>query len=283
MEIRKVINIVEGKTVLEGAGVKLQRLIGTNQLDSLDPFLLLDEFRSDNPDDYIAGFPTHPHRGFETVTYMLKGLMEHKDSTGEAGILKPGGAQWMTAGRGILHSEMPKQKEGSLWGFQLWVNLPADKKMIEPRYQNLEPDEIPEIKQDDGTVIKVIAGKVQETTGPVSGIVTDPLYIDVSIPAKGKFVQEVEKGHTAFCYMIEGAALMDGADNLKVGLQQGSLAQFGDGDTIEISAVDRIARFLLLAARPLNEPVARYGPFVMNTKEEIEQAFEDYKNGKLTE
>ncbi|VAX20297.1 Pirin, partial [hydrothermal vent metagenome] len=157
---RKVIKMAQGKEVMEGAGVRLKRVIGNNELEDVDPFLLLDEFRSDKPDDYIAGFPTHPHRGFETVTYMIEGFMEHKDSTGKSGVLKPGGAQWMTAGSGILHSEIPKQQEGLLWGFQLWVNLPADKKMTVPRYQNVEPEDIPESRTDDGVVVKVIAGKV---------------------------------------------------------------------------------------------------------------------------
>jgi hypothetical protein len=274
--------VAGGKEVMEGAGVRLKRIIGTHELEDVDPFLLLDEFRSDKPGDYIAGFPTHPHRGFETVTYMLEGFMEHKDSSGESGILKPGGAQWMTAGRGILHSEMPKQEDGLLWGFQLWVNLPADKKMTEPRYQNIEPEDIPEIKRDDGAVIRVIAGEVMETTGAVTGIATDPLYIDVTLPPKSVFKQNVPKGHSAFIYTIDGAGLLDGANEEKIGAMTGNIALFSDGDYIEVGAVDRQIRFLLLAARPLNEPVVRYGPFVMNTKEEIEQAFDDYKNGKLT-
>lgn len=278
---RKVVKMAQGKEVMEGAGVRLKRIIGTHELEDVDPFLLLDEFRSDQPEDYIAGFPTHPHRGFETVTYMLEGFMEHKDSTGASGILKPGGAQWMTAGRGVLHSEMPKQDDGLLWGFQLWVNLPADKKMAEARYQNIEPGDIPELRTEDGAVVRVIAGKALDTTGPVTGIVTDPLYIDVTLPPKCGFTQSVQKGHSAFLYMIEGAGLLDDENNMKVGAMTGSLAVFGDGDYIEVSAVDRQARFLLLAARPLNEPVTRYGPFVMNTKEEIEKAFDDYKNGKL--
>jgi len=278
---RKVIKMAQGKEVIEGAGVRLKRVIGNNELEDVDPFLLLDEFRSDKPDDYIAGFPTHPHRGFETVTYMIEGFMEHKDSTGRSGVLKPGGAQWMTAGSGILHSEIPKQKEGLLWGFQLWVNLPADKKMTDPRYQNIEPEDIPELRTDDGAVIKVIAGKVSDTTGPVTGIETDPLYIDVTLPHKCVFTQKVQKGHSAIVYMIDGAGLLDDENNMKVGAMTGSLALFGEGDYIEVSAVDKPARFLMLSARPLNEPVTRYGPFVMNTKDQIEKAFDDYRSGKL--
>jgi len=278
---RKVIQMAQGKEVMEGAGVRLKRVIGSNELEDVDPFLLLDEFRSDKPDDYIAGFPTHPHRGFETVTYMLDGFMEHKDSTGESGVLKPGGAQWMTAGRGILHSEIPKQKDGLLWGFQLWVNLPAEKKMTEPRYQNIEPADIPEIKTDDGAIVRVIAGEVNGASGPVAGIVTDPLFIDVTVPPKCVFTQKIQKGHCAIVYMIDGAGLLDDENDMKVGAMAGSLALFGDGDYIEVGAVDMRARFLLLAARPLNEPVTRYGPFVMNTKDEIEKAFDDYRNGKL--
>jgi hypothetical protein len=269
--------VVAGKRTSDGAGVKLTRLIGTAQLSMLDPFLLLDEFKSDDPDDYLAGFPEHPHRGFETVTYVLAGLMEHGDSHGNKGILKGGGAQWMTAGRGIVHSEMPRQKDGLIWGFQLWINLPASDKMREPRYQNIEPEQIPTVNRKDGAVVRVVAGEADGATGPVNGIVTEPLYIDVALPAGGTYSHAVPKTHSVFVHVFQGSAEIGGN-----AVKAPGLAAFNyDGDEAVIKAGQDGARFLLLAAKRLNEPVARYGPFVMNTDEELEQAFADYRAGKF--
>ncbi len=272
---REVIKVVKGQAVSDGDGVQLTRVIGNGELKEHDPFLLLDEMRSDNPGDYIGGFPDHPHRGFETVSYMLAGSMEHHDSTGESGIIGAGGVQWMTAGRGVIHSELPKQDKGLLWGFQLWLNLPADEKMSPARYRNFAPEDIPQVLRDDGAIIKIIAGEVDGVKGAVSGISTDPLYIDIALPPHGLFTQSVNIGHSSFAYVIEGT--LEGEN-----LQKGSAAVFGEGDFIEIGAGASGARVLVFAARPLNEPIARYGPFVMNTKEEIQQAIKDYNNGTLT-
>ena len=277
MTQRTIMKVVTGKKTSDGAGVKLVRSLGTAQLSVLDPFLMLDEFRSDDPNDYIAGFPDHPHRGFETVTYMLAGLMEHGDSHGHKGVLKGGGAQWMTAGRGIVHSEMPKQKDGLIWGFQLWINLPASEKMREPRYQNIEPEQIPEVRRADGAVIKVVAGEADGATGPVKGVVTEPLYIDVALPPGVAYTHSVPNGHSAFAYLFEGSAEIGGAS-----VKASALAAFAyDGDEVKVTAGPDGARFLLLAAKKIGEPVARYGPFVMNTDEELEQAFDDYRNGRF--
>ncbi len=277
MAQRTLMKVVTGKKTSDGAGVKLVRSLGTAQLSVLDPFLLLDEFHSDDPNDYMAGFPSHPHRGFETVTYMLAGLMEHVDSHGNKGVLKGGGVQWMTAGRGIIHSEFPKQKDGLLRGFQLWVNLPASEKMREPRYQNIEPGEVPVVKRADGAVIRVVAGEAAGATGPVKGIVTDPLFIDVALPPGVAYSHGVSKGHSAFAYVFEGAAEIGGAS-----VNSSALAAFSyDGDEVNITAGPKGARFLLVAARKIGEPVARYGPFVMNTDKELEQAFDDYRNGRF--
>ncbi len=262
----------------DGAGVRLQRSIGSMELDNLDPFLLLDEFKSDNPDDYIAGFPSHPHRGFETVTYMLAGSMKHKDSTGAEGELEAGSVQWMTAGRGVIHSEIPIQKDGLIWGFQLWVNLPAKDKMTNPRYQNIEPDQVPEVKNDDGTVTRVIAGDYNGVKGAVCGITTDPLYLDVHLSAGGNFQEPIPDEHTVFAYVYDGSVRFgDSSEPAKAS----SLVTFGAGESIRATSADG-GRFLLIAGHPIKEPIARGGPFVMNTQEEIMQAFADYRDGTLT-
>jgi redox-sensitive bicupin YhaK (pirin superfamily) len=243
---------------------------------------LLDEFKSDVRDDYIAGFPDHPHRGFETVTYMLAGSMEHRDHVGNQGRLEAGSVQWMTAGRGIIHSEMPKQEDGLMWGFQLWVNLPADKKMSPPSYQEIAPNEIPTVEREDGIRIRVIAGSSSETAGAVIGIATDPLYLDVSMPVGSRFEQDVEPGHTLFAYVFEGEGEFGATDEgpgEKVG--SGHLAAFSDGSGVLAETQDESVRFLLLGARPLGEPMARYGPFVMNNEEQIRQAFQDYREGRF--
>ena len=272
---RSVTRIMQSRLTSDGAGVTLRRSIGSQDLSELDPFLLLDAFGTDNPDDYIAGFPDHPHRGFETVTYMIKGLMRHKDNTGAEGVLSPGGVQWMTAGRGIIHSEMPEQTEGEMMGFQLWVNLPAADKMMEPRYQNLEPDESPLTILEDGTSIRVIAGTAAGITGPISEISVEPLYIDITLPAGGSFSQAVTPGHTAFAYVFEGEAEIESTS-----IQLHTLAILGDGDQVTISSQSG-GSVILVAGRPLGEPVARYGPFVMNTKEEIRQAMNDFQTGNF--
>jgi redox-sensitive bicupin YhaK (pirin superfamily) len=279
MSERRVIKVVEGQPTSEGAGVRLTRMIGTPELDHLDPFLLLDEFKSDRADDYLAGFPDHPHRGFETVTYMLAGSMLHQDHVGNRGELVPGSVQWMTAGRGIIHSEMPRQKDGLMWGFQLWVNLPARDKMTAPRYQDIAPGKIPEVGLAAGVRVRVLAGEVGGVHGPVEGIVTQPLYLDVHMDRGGRAELAVEPGHNAFVYVYEGRTTL-GTDGGRE-VTAGQLAILGDGARLTAATAAAPARFLLLAARPLREPVARYGPFVMNTREEIVQAVEDYRQGRL--
>jgi quercetin 2,3-dioxygenase len=275
MTERKVERIVDAIPTSDGAGVRLSRAIANAELDHLDPFLLLDEFRSDDPNDYIAGFPDHPHRGFETVTYMLAGKMEHQDHAGNRGLLIGGGAQWMTAGRGIIHSETPKQEDGLMWGFQLWVNLPAKHKMTAPRYQDIDPGAIPEAKIEGGSV-RVIAGAFFGATGPVQGIVTDPVYLDVRLGPGGTFDTGIPEDHTAFLYIYEG---MGTVGDTPVSPQK--LAVLSKGGRIKASAGPIGVRFLCIAARPLNEPIARYGPFVMNTRAEVHQAFDDFRNGRF--
>ncbi len=273
--VRPVVTVVTGQDTSDGAGVRLKRVIGTPALDHLDPFLLLDEFKSDRAGDYIAGFPDHPHRGFETVTYMLAGSMRHRDHKGNQGDLVAGSVQWMTAGRGIIHSEMPQQKDGLMWGFQLWVNLPAKDKMIPPRYQDIPPERIPETRAGEGVRVRVVAGQSDGTRGPVEGVVTQPLYLDVSMAPGARFQHPVPAGHTAFAYVYEGEAELGAGSRLAAG----NLAVLGDGDAAAAVTSTSPARFLLLAARPLREPIARYGPFVMNTRAEIMRAVEDLQNG----
>jgi quercetin 2,3-dioxygenase len=275
---RPVARLVRGVPVSDGAGVRLNRLIGTPQLEEVDPFLMLDEFRSDDAADYIAGFPDHPHRGFETVTYMLAGRMRHADNKGHQGRLDAGSVQWMTAGRGIVHSEMPEQENGLMWGFQLWVNLPAKDKMTAPRYQEIPPAEIPTADLPGGVRVKVVAGMVGGVTGPVSGIATDPVFIDIALPAGARFVLPLPEGHQAFAYPFEGEIEV-GEPATKVA--HGQIALLGAGGAVAIKAGGREARVLLVAGRPLNEPVARYGPFVMNTPQEIRQAVTDYQLGRF--
>ncbi len=277
--------MVPGQDTSDGAGVRLRRSLGGSQLNQLDPFLLLDEFKSDDSNDYIAGFPDHPHRGFETVTYMLAGVMRHKDSRGNEGELTGGGVQWMTAGRGIIHSEMPRQTDGLMWGFQLWVNLPASDKMREPRYQDIAADDVPEVVTGDGGRLRVVAGEAGGVSGPVTGIVTRPLYVDVALEdgEGGRFSQPVPLGHNAFVYVFEGEVELGAdAESDRQIVSSGHLAVLEDGDEVQArSAGGEPARFLLVAAKPIGEPVARYGPFVMNTREEIAQAVEDFKEGRL--
>jgi redox-sensitive bicupin YhaK (pirin superfamily) len=242
--------------------------------------LLFDHFGSDNPDDYLAGFPMHPHRGIETVTYMLAGAVHHRDSIGNSGSIEAGDVQWMTAGRGILHEEMPQPRQGEMAGFQLWVNLPAKLKMTQPRYQEIPSDRIPEINLENGVKMRVIAGAVDGIRGPVTEIVADPTYLDVSIPPNGSFYQPIERGHSAFAYVFEGEGtfgITDERDGKTV--SHPKLVIFDDGDSVKVQTTRQPVRFLLVSGKPLHEPIARYGPFVMNTREEIEQALRDLRDG----
>jgi len=275
MADRTIKQAIVARPTSDGAGVRLKRSIGTDMLSELDPFLLLDNFGTESPDDYIAGFPDHPHRGFETVTYMIRGLMRHKDSSGAEGLLRPGGVQWMTAGHGIIHSEMPEQTEGEMSGFQLWVNLPAAEKMCVPRYQDFEPDEVPLVQPAGGVEVRVIAGEVDGVPGPVNGIAIEPTYLDITFPPGATFSTDLPLGHTAFAYVFQGQATIS---NDKVELDH--LAVLSDGDQVRMSSADG-GRLILVAGKPFGEPVARHGPFVMNTTDEIRQAIYDYQQGNF--
>ncbi len=281
-KVRELARLTSGTPASDGAGVRLTRMIGSAEIDMIDPFLLLDAFESDRPGDYIGGFPDHPHRGFEAVTYLLAGRMRHKDSAGHEGVIEPGGVQWITAGRGIIHSEMPEQENGLLHGFQLWINLPAAEKMTAPAYQEFPEADIPqEIAQ--GTPgenhIKVIAGRTDRgTEGPIANAATEPLYLDVKLVRGATFRQQVPETHGGFVYVIEGSVRL-GAEGAE--LPAGALGVLGPGDRIEVSCADGDSRFLVIAGKPLDEPVARGGPFVMNTREELLQAFEDYQQGRF--
>ena len=276
---RQVVRTVRGRPTSDGAGVKLTRVIGQPDLDMLDPFLLLDEFRSDSPSDYLAGFPNHPHRGFETVTYMLAGRMRHGDNQGNSGLLTPGGVQWMTAGRGIVHLEMPEQEDGLMWGFQLWVNLPATDKMTAPRYQDIAPERIPEISPAAGVNVRVLAGTLGATHGPVQDVATQPVYLDVRLQARAAVELPLPPGHNAFVYVYEGQVQI--GDSASSQLVRGNLGVLGGGETVRIGCEDAPARLILVAGKPLNEPVAKYGPFVMNTPQQIAQAVEDFRAGRF--
>lgn len=280
--VRQVSRVIEGIPTTDGAGVELTRVIGSPELNMLDPFLLLDHFRSDEPQDYIAGFPPHPHRGFETVTYLLAGRMRHRDNAGHEGVIEPGGIQWMTAGRGIVHSEMPEQENGLLAGFQLWVNLPAEHKMDPPTYQEHAAAAIPVETRADGTRIRVIAGETRMgTRGPVQQPLTEPLYLDLQLPPDAEFSDALPAGHNAFVYVIDGGAQLQRLDGQPLRVAPDKLAVLARGSRVELRAGDLGARLLLIAGRPLNQPVARGGPFVMNTQAEIRQAFEDYSAGRF--
>ena len=275
----RVAGRLRGMPTSDGAGVRLTRVIGSPQLPDFDPFLLLDEFGTDRREDYIAGFPEHPHRGFETVTYMLDGRMRHRDNKGNEGLLVPGSVQWMTAGRGLVHSEMPEQEDGRMRGFQLWVNLPARDKMNAPRYQEFGPERIPVATPAEGVEVKVIAGRVGEVTGPIAQPATDPLYLDVAFAAGRGWTFELPEGHNAFVYVYEGGlAVGEGDDARPLAAQE--LGVLGGGDVLRLHA-DADARAIVVAGRPLREPVARHGPFVMNTREELMQAFVDFQEGRF--
>jgi quercetin 2,3-dioxygenase len=278
-QIRAVKQIVTPMATSDGAGVKLARSIGTPTLDYLDPFLLLDEFRSDNPNDYIAGFPDHPHRGIETVSYMIHGRMEHRDSIGNSGIIGPGDTQWMTSGRGIIHAEMPKrQPDGRLWGYQLWINIPEKQKMDPPRYQDITAEQIPTVTRDDGTVIRVITGQFDGTAGPVNPVTAEPSYYDVDVPAGVTFTAPVKPGHTVFAYVLDGKGAFGPEDSEQL-VESPRLVIFSDGDEVRAKASDARMRFLLVSGKPFGEPIARYGPFVMTTREQIDRTIADLRNG----
>ncbi len=284
MTIRTLNHVIESVSTSDGAGVKLRRSLGSQRGVHVDPFLMLDEFYSDDPKDYLAGFPSHPHRGFETVTYMLDGHMRHEDHLGNKGDLGPGDVQWMTAAHGIIHSEMPQQTEGRMRGFQLWLNLPSKEKMKPARYRDIPASEIPVVKLESGGEARVIAGALGETAGVVNGadakISTDPLYLDVRLPSGALFEAPLKAGHSAFLYTYEGTARVGPEDAAKP-LPRRAAGVLSDGDRIRVQAGAQGVRFLLLAALPLREPVVQYGPFVMNTREEIEQALADYRDGRL--
>jgi redox-sensitive bicupin YhaK (pirin superfamily) len=275
MKFRELQRVITSIPASDGAGVKLRRCLGSSQLARLDPFLMLDEFFSDDPDDYLAGFPAHPHRGFETVTYMLDGHMQHKDNHGNTGDLGPGDVQWMSAARGIVHSEMPQQTEGRMRGFQLWLNLPANEKMKPAAYRDISSDQIPVVPQGK-TKAKVIAGVLGATTGAIHGGATDPYYFDVHLAPGAVFEAPLPPGHSAFLYAYEGEARIGEA---RKPVPHRAAGLLGEGDAVRIEGGQAGARVLLLAAKPLHEPVVQYGPFVMNTREEIEQAIADYQSG----
>lgn len=293
--IRRIREILKSKATIEGAGVHLKRAFGFYHVPQVDPFLLLDDFHSTNPHDYVKGFPWHPHRGMETITYVLHGEVEHGDSMDNAGVIRSGDVQWMTAGSGIIHQEMPKgQEDGLMWGFQLWANLPASHKMMGPRYREVKSTQIPEITVAGGAKVRVICGEVEGVNGPVSDIVTDPEYLDVRVPAGSKFLHTVKTGRTVFAYVIEGKGYFDqgrdsyayqieGANYFDFGrdclVGHESLVMFGDGDQLVFTTTDLPVRFLLVSGKPIREPVAWYGPIVMNTQDELRVAFEEYQNG----
>ena len=293
---RRIKKIWKSRPTIEGAGVHLKRAFGNNEVPQLDPFLLLDDFHSKNPGDYLPGFPWHPHRGIETITYVLHGEVEHGDSLGNRGVIRPGDVQWMTAGSGIIHQEMPKGTlNGLMWGYQLWANLPASRKMMTPRYREVKQSQIPEVKLDSGAKVMIICGRIKGVAGPVKDIVTDPEYLDVSLPPHGNFVHPVKKGHNIFAYVVEGKGYFDQErDSYKyevIGVnyfdfkrdcllsQENLILYERTGDQIMVTTEDSSVRFLLVSGKPLGEPVAWYGPIVMNTQEELRIAFEEYQNG----
>jgi len=294
-DVRRIRKVWKAKPTIEGAGVHLKRVFGYHEVPQLDPFLLLDDFRSNDPAEYVRGFPWHPHRGIETITYVLAGDVEHGDSLGNRGVISSGDVQWMTAGSGIIHQEMPKgDREGRMWGFQLWANLPARHKMMDPRYREVKRDDIPEATTAEGATVRVVCGEVAGVRGPVREIVTEPDYLDVSIPARSTFRHPVKAGHTVFAYVFEGEGYFDPERDPyareDVGERyfdmerpcvcgNGTVVLYGPGDTVAVSTEERPVRFLLVSGRPLGEPVAWYGPIVMNTQAELRVAFREYEQG----
>ena len=293
--VRKIRKVIKGKPTIEGAGVHLKRIFGFSEVPGFDPFLLLDDFRSNIPEHFIKGFPWHPHRGIETITYVLVGDVEHGDSLGNKGIISSGDVQWMTAGSGIIHQEMPKgDGKGSMYGFQLWANLPSQHKMMDPRYRDVANEQIPEVKLPNGTTIKIIAGEVAGRKGPVQGIVIDPEYIDVTVPANSEFRHPTKPGHTVFAYIIDGQGYFCREKNpftyevagmnyfdmqREPFVRNGTVVLFADGDEVVAFTKAHKVRFLLISGKPTGEPVAWYGPIVMNTNEELQIAFEEYRRG----
>ena len=294
-EARKIRKVWKSKPTVEGAGVHLKRVFGFSQVPMFDPFLLLDDFRSDNPAHYIKGFPWHPHRGIETITYVLRGEVEHGDSMGNKGIISSGDVQWMTAGSGIIHQEMPQgDPEGLMFGFQLWANLPKSHKMMEPRYREVKSGDIPAVLMENGAKINLICGRVGDREGPVRDIVIDPEYLDITVPAKSEFRHSTKRGHTVFAYVIEGKGCfcqernpfsyeIEGVNYFDMDrdplIGNETIVLFEDGDQVMVSTEGEPVRFLLVSGRPIGEPVAGYGPIVMNTEEELETAFEEYRQG----
>ena len=293
--IRKIRKVLKSKPTIEGAGVHLKRVFGFSEVPMFDPFLLLDDFRSDIPDHYVKGFPWHPHRGIETITYILSGDVEHGDSLGNKGIIGSGDVQWMTAGSGIIHQEMPKGDEkGKMHGFQLWANLPSREKMMDPRYRDVTNEQIPEVKLPSGTTIKIIAGEVAGTKGPVQDIVIEPEYIDVTVPANSKFKHPTKHDHTVFAYIIGGQGYFSGKKNSSAYestkttdldnqhdpfVDNETIVLFENGDEVMATTEEQELRFLLISGKPIGEPIAWHGPIVMNTQEELQIAFEEYKQG----
>ena len=279
-DIRFISEQIEGVQTNDGAGVALTRLIGQGTLDSLDPFLLFDNFHSNNKQDYIAGFPAHPHRGFETVTYLLSGKMRHKDNKGHEGLIEPGGIQWMTAGRGIIHSEMPEQEKGLLQGFQLWINLPSQHKMATPAYQEYNTAQIPKQINTDGSVVKIIAGKLSSgLEGPVRQPLTNPTYIDIFLPPDCEFYEPITENHNAFVYIIQGSLEVMNRESKPEEIEEGVIGVLSKGRAVRFKAKNQATHFLLIAGCPIEEPIVRHGPFVMNTIEEIKKAVDDYTKG----
>ncbi len=294
-DVRRIKKVWKAKPTIEGAGVHLMRAFGYHEVPQLDPFLLLDDFRSNDPAEYVRGFPWHPHRGIETITYVLAGDVEHGDSLGNRGVISSGDVQWMTAGSGIIHQEMPKgDREGRMWGFQLWANLPARHKMMDPRYREVKRDDIPEAKTAEGATVRVVCGEVAGVRGPVREIVTEPEYLDVAIPARSTFRHPVKAGHTVFAYVFEGEGYFDPERDPYAREDVGesyfdmerpcvcgdrTVVLYGPGDTVAVSTEERPVRFLLVSGRPLGEPIAWYGPIVMNTQAELRVAFREYEQG----
>jgi redox-sensitive bicupin YhaK (pirin superfamily) len=275
---RSVERLINGQFVMDGAGVKINRVLTQTLQRRLDPFLMLDAFGSDKPGDYIAGFPEHPHRGFETVSYMINGRMRHKDSAGHEGLITNGGVQWMTAGRGVVHSEMPEQNEGLMEGFQLWLNLPARDKMVKPWYRDIPAEELPTVSTAEGVQVQVIAGSSHGVQGAVQRDGTEPVYLDIAIPAGAVFEQQLPAGHNAFIYVFRGEVVVEGKAVPSTKMAILTNPEGSDGVRIHAS---QDARVLLIAGRPLGEPIAQYGPFVMNTQAELQQAVEDFRAGKF--
>jgi len=292
---RKIRKVIKSKPTIEGAGVHLRRAFGFSEVPAFDPFLLLDDFRSNDPKHFLQGFPWHPHRGIETITYVLRGNVEHGDSMGNKGVIGAGDVQWMTAGSGIVHQEMPKGDEaGHMGGFQLWANLPASHKMMDPRYREVKSHQIPAVSSGDGVTIKIVCGEVKGTQGPVRDIVTDPAYLDVTVPARTEFVHPTRPGHTVFAYVIEGKACfcqeknpftyeVEGVNYFDIQrtplVASENLVLFGDGEQVLVSTEEEPVRFLMISGKPIGEPVAWYGPIVMNTRAELRIAFDEYSKG----